>query len=92
MKKKLDLVPGIRYKGYALVNEYGQIQFDPEEKGAHEGRIKEVKRGDNYIVKESREYILLSIKVKRGETALDRVQNLMNVVNQLVNIFKEYDF
>lgn len=92
MKKKLQLVPGVRYKGYALINEYGQIEFDPEDKGAHEGRIKLVKSTDDYTVRESRKYVLLSIKIERKGEVIDRVQAFMKIVNNIISILRGYDF
>ena len=92
MKKKLMLVPGVRYKGYAVINEYGQIEFDPEDKGAHEGRIKLVKTTDDFTVRESQRYVLLSIKIERKGGIIDRVQSFMKVVNNIISVLKEYDF
>lgn len=92
MKKKLDIVPGQRYRGWGMINDFGEFEFVPEEKGAHEGQIKAVKQGDNWKICESKNFVIINLKVNKEGNALDRIKLFMNKVNDIIGILKDYDF
>lgn len=92
LRKKLELVPGVRYKGYAMLNEFGQIQFDPENKGAHEGQKKIVVEKDNYSVSQTRKFVIFHFKLPIGGQVKDRMRALLDVMNDFINIIRTYDF
>ena len=83
---------GVRYKGYATINEYGEIMFEPEQKGAHEGRIKEVCRDDELSVKTTERLIICNLKIEKGQSTLANIAKLCKIIDKLLTIFRTYEF
>lgn len=92
MKQKKNLEPGQRYRGWGWINEFGEFEFSPEETGARVGQMKTVKVGDNYKVSESKKFILLHMKVTKEGKPMDRLQSFLNIVKDVIDILKTYDF
>lgn len=91
-KKQLQMVAGQKYRGYGLLNEYGEFEFIPEEKGAREGVIKKLTCGNGYEVSTTKKYILFRIKIERKGNMASRMVELMKRVDNLIKIVKEYEF
>ena len=92
MKKPKNMVVGQKYRGYGLLNEFGEFEFVPEMTGSHTGRVNEFKRGDGYTVKTSRDFIFFYLKIKRKGTTLQRISDLMNHIDLIINILRDYEF
>lgn len=90
--KKITLQPGKRYKGYAVLNEYGEINFTPAQTGSKPDLKKIVKEADDYTIYETKNYILATIKMPRTLKFMQRVSTLMAISSKLVQDFKQYDF
>lgn len=90
MKKKLELKPGVKYKGYCMLNEFGEIDFTPEQTGSRQGVVKLLKEAEGYSLRYSKERVLIHINIKR-EKGIKLIQALMQVVNNLIQDFKTYD-
>lgn len=90
--KKMQIEPGVKYKGYYWVNEFGEIQVQPEQTGVNAGRMKAVKDGDGWTLKTTQKQIIAHINIDKGENALDRMKLFMNKVNEILVILQEYDF
>lgn len=91
-KQLLKLEPGIKYAGYAWLNEYGEVHFEPAQKGSQAGREKLVTRGENYSVHTTKSNILFRLKISREGNLIQRMNNLMQVVNHLIDVIRKYDF
>lgn len=65
MRKKLDLEPGRKYRGYALLNEYGEFEFTPENTGSRSGSIKTLKETERYIISTSKKKVFIHIRLER---------------------------
>ena len=90
MKKKLELKPGVWYNGRAMLNEFGEIMFNPEEKGAHEGRIKQLKKTDNYTISYSASKLIVHMSFPK-EKGLLLVKSFMNIVNNILTDLRNYE-
>ena len=90
MRKKLELKPGIKYKGYCVLNEYGEIDFTPEQTGSRKGVIKLLKECEDYSLRYSKERVIIHINIKK-EKGIKLIQELMKVVNNLIQDFKTYE-
>ena len=90
--KKINLIPGKKYKGYAVLNEYGEISFTPSQIGSKPDMKKIVVEGDDYTIYETKNFILTTIKIPRDLTFMKRISALMRKVDELIQVFRKYDF
>ena len=66
---KMSLKPGVKYRGTGWVNEYGEFQFTPEQKGSRPSNLKIVHQGDDFAIYESAH--LWQVKVNFRKTNFD---------------------
>lgn len=90
-KKKLDLQPGVRYKGYGFVNEYGEFEFCPEQTGSRKGQKKCIKTGSNYSVYSTRELVIVHITQSKKPEKLKMMNEYLNTVNETLRILRDYE-
>lgn len=91
LRKKINLEQGRKYKGYGLLNEYGEFEFIPENTGAHKGRRKLLKEGANYSVYTSREACTVRITVRKQSSMLGMINEFLSVCNIIINVLKTYE-
>lgn len=91
LRKKIELEQGRKYKGYGLLNEYGEFEFIPENTGAHKGRRKLLKEGVNYSVYTSREACTVRITVRKSGNVLRMINEFLSVCNTVITILKTYE-
>ena len=88
-EKKMEV--GVKYKGYGMLNAFGEFEFTPEATGSRVGQIKAVKETGSYKLSTSKNFVLIHLKLERA-SSLDLIKELMNIVNNLIQDFKKYDF
>lgn len=91
LRKKIDLEQGKKYKGYGLLNEYGEFEFIPENTGAHKGRRKLLREGANYSVYTSREACTVRITVKKQSNVLGMVKEFLSICDTVITILRTYE-
>jgi len=89
--KKVNLVPGVKYKGYAMLNDYGEIQFTPEQTGVNKGKYSIVKETDEYSIAVTKKYIILRERVDK-QNGLPLIHDFMKTVNNIINDLRQYEF
>ena len=90
-KKKEQMVPGKRYRGYGYINEYKEFCFEPEETGAHAGQIKAVCSRDGVKVSESKNFIIVKFNLDKQDEKLAYLKELAKAYNTISQIIQEYD-
>lgn len=90
-KTRENMQPGKRYRGYGYINEFKEFCFEPENTGSREGVIKAICTRDGIGVSETREHLLIRVKMAKCSNLLDRLRELTKVYNKIVKIFREYD-
>lgn len=90
--KKIKLEPGKKYKGYAVLNEYGEINFTPSQVGSKPDLRKVVKEEEDYTIYETKNLIIASVRLKRELTFMQRITALMKIIDKLLHDFRNYDF
>lgn len=86
---KLKLEPGRKYRGTAWVNEYGEIQFRPEQKGSKPSNMHIVVEHESFTIYESKEIFKVSVKfAKKGFNAFSALSKLQFIVSQLITYLK----
>ena len=88
----MQLEPGKKYKAYAVLNEYGEIQFTPSQIGSKPDQKKIVKEGDDYTIYSTKNFVIASIRLPRELEFMKRIYALMSIIDKLVKDFKKYDF
>ncbi len=81
-KTRMTMEPGIRYRGYASINEFGEISFTPEQKGSRPSNLTIVYRDDNITLYESKHLFKVSVQVaKNNDTLTAMVNKLTDAVS-----------
>lgn len=91
-KKRLDLEVGRKYRGYGLINEYGEFEFTPEETGSRKGVMKTVKEADGYSIKTTEKLVIVHFSLEKNGKSMVMIKMLMDIFNKLINDFRTYEF
>jgi len=65
-KKKIKMEVGKRYKGYGVLNEYGEYSFEPCQVVENPKNMKIVLAHGNATIYESERFYKISVKVPKG--------------------------
>lgn len=91
--KKLELKPGQKYRGYGLLNEFGEFEFIPEDTGSRKENIKTLKTGSGFSVSYSKQNLMIHIKIKHSKRKMSElVVEFATKFNQIVDIIKKHEF
>lgn len=90
--KKIKLEPGKKYKGYAILNEFGEINFTPSQIGSKPDQKKIVIEENDHTIYTTKNWLIVSIKIQRDLTFMARISALMKVCDNIMQNFKKYDF
>lgn len=88
-REKMKLVPGVRYKGWAFVNEYGELHFEASQRRDNPNNMKLVKENDCAALYESKNCWRCTITMKKDpektqhDVILDFTRNLWGCVQLL---------
>ena len=89
--KKVNLEPGVKYKGYAMLNEYGEIQFTPEQTGLNKGKYSIVKETDGYSIAVTKQFIIIRERIDK-KNGLPLIKDFMQTVNSIIQDLRSYEF
>lgn len=89
MEKK-EMRPGQKYRGYGLINEYGEFEFVPEDTGSRKDTVKLLKTGDGFSVSYTKRSVLVHMKLSRKKKwpqgiladLSDKFNNVFRVIKQ----------
>lgn len=90
-KKKGEMIPGKRYRGWGFLNEYREFCFEPEETGSREGVIKQIISKDGVSLSETKGNLLIRVKVAKEPNKAILVSNILRKVNSISKLIYEYD-
>lgn len=85
---KVTLEPGRKYKGTFWVNEYGEIQVRPEQKGSRPGNLKLVTENEHVKIYESNKLFKMTIMFDKQDTIQQVVNRVSSANLTLLNYFK----
>ena len=86
----MSLEPGVKYRGTGWVNEYGEFQFQPEQKGSKPSNLKIVHQEGDFVIYESAH--LWQVKVNFKKSNIDTtmfMQVFTTACGKLLNYFKK---
>lgn len=92
MKKK-EMIPGQKYRGYGVLNEFGEFEFIPEDTGSRKDKVKYLKQGDGYSVTYTANNLLIHMKIKRKDkTIRDMLGEFVLKFNNIFDTIKNHEF
>ena len=91
MKTSKEMKPGVRYPGYGFINEYNEFQFTPSEVGSRVGQKKLLKEGRDFTVHTTKKKVIFHCTIDRGLSLNNRIKKAIELLNELINIFREYE-
>lgn len=83
---------GVKYKGYGYLNEFGEWHFTPEETGSRAGQKKLLIELDNASVYSTEKKLIVHFSIVKSKSKLTMLNALFNVMNNLINTLREYEF
>lgn len=81
---------GKKYRGYGILNEYGEFDFLPEETGSRSGKIKTIKETSSYVLSTTNKKVLIHIRLERVG-GIKLVQKFLKTVNELITELRNYE-
>lgn len=86
---RLKLEPGKKYRGTAWVNEYGEIQFRPEQKGTKPSNMRIVLEHESFSLYESKEIFKVAVKFsKKNFSAIKAANKMSFIISQIITYLK----
>lgn len=84
--------PGVKYKGYGFINKFKEFCFQPEATGSQAGREKLLKAWPEQgtTIKETKNYIIVTLKVSKVQEESERARTLMSRFNLIFNFLKSH--
>ena len=90
-RKKKDMVPGVKYRGYGYLNEYGEFEFIPENTGSRQGRKKLLKQGESYTISTTNAHVVVHMLIQKETERLKLAKEFMQVVNEVLMVLRDYE-
>lgn len=89
-KQKIQLEPGKHYKGYFWLNDYGEIQVKPEQKGTKPMNMKIVLEHEYFTLYESKKLFKVILKIDKSGIGLSSLTNrFMFIITQIYQYIKK---
>lgn len=92
LRCKCSLEPGVRYHGSICINEYGEIDFTPEQKGANPQGSKELKRGDGWAIFTTKNCIKVRMTFPKQDSFVGIARLFMKITSQVQLTLMNYKF
>jgi len=87
---KMNLEPGVKYRGTGWINEYGEFQFTPEQKGTKPSNLKIVVQESNYTIYESAHLWQVKLNFPKSNDDTSRFMSIFTVAcSKLVKYFEK---
>ena len=90
-RKKIDLTPGVKYRGYGCINDFGEFEFVPEQTGSRKGQRRVMKMGNGYTVSETSNSILIHMNVQKNNDRFRVMREFLALSNTVLTILKDYE-
>ncbi len=89
-KDKLKFEQGVKYNGYAFINEYGEWSFKPSQKKEVVNNLKVVQDINNTTLYENKRMWKISIKIAKEQIDCDPNTKLEDLLLDAEYMFREY--
>lgn len=86
----MEMEVGKRYQGYGWRNEYGEFMFEPSKVGSRAGESKLIKSTDNYTVSETKNCIVIHLRLDKGNR-MDLLKSYLKQTSLIFSTLQEYE-
>lgn len=90
-RKKEQMEPGKRYRGYGFINEFKEFCFEPELTGSRAGREKVICAREGIRVSETKKLIIVKFNIQKEDKKELYFKELARVYNEITKILQRYD-
>lgn len=90
-KQRLDLPVGQWVPGYAMRNEFGEIQWKPSKVGSRAGKYRIIKETQEYTLGETESLLIIRQRLKKSKHGLELLKEFMKTVNMIMQDLREYE-
>lgn len=91
MVKKIEMPVGQKVRGYGLLNEFGEFEFIPEQKGIRMGETKLIKQSEDFTLSETKNLIVVHLRMQK-QSGLSLLKNYLQISNEILLTLKNYEF
>lgn len=81
-REKMKLEPGVKYRGWGMVNEYGEVTFEASQPTTNPNGMKIVREDEDFTLYESSNYWKASVRLSKSG-GLTREQMLKQFASKL---------
>ena len=86
---KMELKPGVKYRGSAIINDYGQVQFTAYQQGTKPGNLHTVLETPFFKLSESRKMWQVKVNLeKTGSSVISATNRMALVLAQIISYVK----
>lgn len=93
--ERLRLEPGVRYPGYGWINEFGEMQFTPQQVGANKGKKRLLCEGTGYTIYLTDKLVILHMSVNREQeehtSPLKTMARMFTIFNNILEQIRNYE-
>lgn len=89
--KEFQFPIGQKVKGYGLLNEYGEFDFIPEQKGVNQGQVTIVKQTPDFTISKSKKFVILHAKLQR-QSRIELIKSYIKLMNSIMLELNNYEF
>lgn len=86
--QKMELEPGVHYRGSYWINEYGESFFRPEQKGSNPCGLQKLTEGDNWVIYTSKNVVRVVVSLPRVDSKEIKRMFTCAVSNVLASIIR----
>lgn len=90
-RKRIDLQAGVKYKGYGLVNAFGEFEFIPEQTGSRQGRRRLLTEGENFTLSETSQMLILHLSLSKEHKGLKLITQLLKIIDSIIIYLKNHE-
>lgn len=90
-RQKIELKPGVKYKGYGFLNPYGEFEFTPEQTGSRQGKRRLIKEGDGFTLSETNQVLIVHLTLAKEFKGLLLIKKFLSITNQIITFLRDYE-
>lgn len=90
-KQRLEMTPGVKYRGYGVLNSFGEFEFIPEQTGIRRGKRRFIKQGENFSVSETVNNILIHAAFEKQKSKIELMKEYLKVMNSILEVLRDYE-
>lgn len=88
---KDEMKPGIKYRGYGMLNEWKEFYFTPENTGSRAGREKMLYGSQTLKIKKTKNLVIVCANLELQQNKLDYIKAFAEAFNEFTKFIKTHE-